>query len=64
MGKKCSIERRLSHIVSRIPQPQDPFVALTAVIALGSGSIAIDLQDIPNQPVRFMVNRLVIDFPM
>jgi len=46
----------LSDILNSIPQPQDAFVALTAMVAVGSGSIGIDLQDIPNQPVRFMVN--------
>ena len=39
----------------RIPQPQDDFVALTAMVAVGIGSIAVDLQDIPNGPIRFMV---------
>ena len=39
-----------------IPQPQDAFVALTAMVAVGVGSIAVDLQDVPNGPMRFMVN--------
>lgn len=56
MGKKYFIQTRLVDIINSIPQPQDAFVALTAMVALGSGSIAIDLQDIPNQPIRFMVN--------
>ncbi|CAF0982013.1 unnamed protein product [Adineta steineri] len=37
----------------RIPQPQDDFVALTAMVAVGIGSIAVDLQDVPNGPIRF-----------
>ncbi|CAF3581131.1 unnamed protein product [Rotaria sp. Silwood1] len=37
----------------RIPQPQDDFVALTSMVAVGTGSIAVDLQDIPNAPIRF-----------
>ncbi|UJR29763.1 hypothetical protein I4U23_017311 [Adineta vaga] len=41
----------------RIPQPQDDFVALTAMVAVGIGSIAVDLQDIPNGPIRFMNDR-------
>lgn len=36
-----------------IPQPQDAFVALTAMVAVGTGSIAVDLQDIPNAPIRY-----------
>ncbi|UJR29760.1 hypothetical protein I4U23_017308 [Adineta vaga] len=39
----------------RIPQPQDDFVALTAMVAVGIGSVTADLQDIPNGPIRFMV---------
>lgn len=38
-----------------IPQPQDDFVALTAMVAVGIGSVTADLQDIPNGPIRFMV---------
>jgi hypothetical protein len=26
------------------------------MVAVGSGSIGVDLQDIPNQPIRFMVS--------
>jgi hypothetical protein len=39
----------------RIPQPLDAFVALTSMIAVSTGSIVADLQDIPNGPIRFMV---------
>jgi hypothetical protein len=46
----------LFNILNSIPQPQDAFVALTAMVAVGIGSIGVDLQDIPNQPIRFMVN--------
>ncbi|CAF0836916.1 unnamed protein product [Adineta ricciae] len=36
-----------------IPQPQDLFVAATAMIAVGIGSVTADLQDVPNGPIRF-----------
>jgi len=39
-----------------IPQPQDSLVILTSMIAIGTGSICIHVQDIPNQPITFMVN--------
>jgi len=45
----------LFSILDSIPQPQDAFVALTAMVAIGSEIIAVDLQDIPDQPIRFMV---------
>ena len=43
-----------------IPQPQDTLVILTSMIAISSGSICIDLQDIPSQPITFMVNIFVL----
>ena len=42
--------------MNSIPQPQDAFVALTSMVAVGVGSIAVDLQDVPNGPMRFMVH--------
>ncbi|CAF1622101.1 unnamed protein product [Rotaria magnacalcarata] len=36
-----------------MPKPQDNFVALTSMFAASSGSIGVDLQDIPNEPIRF-----------
>ncbi|CAF1507531.1 unnamed protein product [Adineta steineri] len=39
-----------------IPQPQNDFVALTSMFGVGSGSISVDLQDIPNGPIRFMAD--------
>ncbi|CAF1377561.1 unnamed protein product [Adineta steineri] len=39
-----------------IPEPQNDFVALTSMFGVGSGSISIDLQDIPNGPIRFMAD--------
>ena len=38
-----------------LPKPQDNFVALTSMFAVSSGSIGVDLQDIPNEPLRFIV---------
>ncbi len=35
--------------------PQDNFVTLTSMFAVSSGSIGVDLQDIPNEPIRFLV---------
>ncbi len=39
----------------RLPKPEDNFVSLTSMFAVSSGSIGVDLQDIPNEPIRFMV---------
>ena len=39
----------------RMPKPEDNFVRLTAMVAVSIGSIGIDLQDIPNQPIIFTV---------
>ncbi len=38
-----------------LPKPQDNFVTLTSMFAVSSGSIGVDLQDIPNEPIRFVV---------
>lgn len=57
MGKTIVLKKLINwNIFKSIPQPQDTFVALTAMVAVGVGSIAVDLQDIPNQPIRFMVD--------
>jgi len=37
-----------------VPKPEDNFVSLTSMFAVSSGSIGIDLQDIPNEPLRFI----------
>ena len=42
----------------RLPTPQDNFVSLTSMFAVSSGSIGVDLQDIPNEPIRFVVRLL------
>ncbi|CAF4525160.1 unnamed protein product [Rotaria sp. Silwood2] len=39
-----------------LPKPQDNFVSLTSMFAVSSGSIGVDLQDIPNEPIRFMAD--------
>lgn len=39
----------------RIPKPNDNFVELTSLFAVSTGSIAADLQQIPNQPTVFVV---------
>ncbi|CAF3414533.1 unnamed protein product [Rotaria sp. Silwood1] len=39
-----------------MPQPQDNFVSLTSMFAVSSGSIGVDLQDIPNEPIRFVAD--------
>lgn len=39
-----------------MPKPQDNFVSLTSMFAVSSGSIGVDLQDIPNEPIRFVVS--------
>jgi hypothetical protein len=44
----------------RIPKPQDNLLALTSMFAVGSGSLGIHLQDVPNQPFRFLVSGFVI----
>jgi hypothetical protein len=41
--------------VFRIPKPQDNLLALTSMFAVGSGSLGVHLQDVPNQPFRFLV---------
>ena len=41
----------------RIPKPTDNFVELTSLFAVSTGIIAADLQQIPNQPVVFMVKK-------
>jgi hypothetical protein len=39
-----------------MPKPEDNFVSLTSMFAASSGSIGVDLQDIANQPIRFMAS--------
>jgi hypothetical protein len=39
-----------------MPKPEDNFVTLTSMFAVSSGSIGIDLQGIPNEPIRFMAS--------
>lgn len=41
--------------ICRLPKPQDNFVTLTSMFAVSAGSIGVDLQDIPNEPIRFVV---------
>ena len=38
-----------------MPKPEDNLLALTSMFAVGAGSIGIHLQDVPNQPFRFLV---------
>ncbi|CAF4033406.1 unnamed protein product, partial [Rotaria sordida] len=45
-----------------IPKPTDESVALMSMLALGTGSITADLQDIPNVPIRFMASFLLINW--
>lgn len=45
--------------LNRLPKPEDNFVRLTSMFAVSTGSIGIDLQDIPNEPIRFVV-RLIL----
>jgi len=50
------LKKRLCFLFdNRIPKPQDNFVILTSMLAVSSGSIAVNLQQIPNQPIRFIV---------
>lgn len=39
-----------------LPKPEDNFVRLTSMFAVSTGSIGIDLQDIPNEPIRFVAD--------
>jgi len=39
-----------------LPKPEDNFVSLTSMFAVSSGSIGVDLQDIPNEPIRFVAD--------
>ncbi|CAF1644495.1 unnamed protein product [Adineta ricciae] len=39
-----------------LPKPQDNFVSLTSMFAVSTGSIGVDLQDIPNEPIRFVAD--------
>lgn len=48
-----------------MPQPSDKYVSLTTLFALSTGSIAANLQQVPNQPiiynvyfVLFMINNI------
>ena len=54
-----SISRSSSYSF-RMPKPEDNFVALTSMFAVSSGSIGVDLQDIPNEPIRFVVRRKLL----
>ncbi len=47
---------------NRIPKPQDNFVTLTSMFAVSSGSIGVDLQQIPNEPFRFIVRLISLFF--
>jgi hypothetical protein len=47
---------------NRIPKPQDNFVTLTSMFAVSSGSIGVDLQQIPNEPIRFIVRLISLFF--
>jgi hypothetical protein len=38
-----------------MPKPQDNFVELISMFSVSAGSIGVDLQDIPNEPIRFTV---------
>jgi len=45
----------LENILSSPPKPLDLFLDFTIELAIGSGSIASYLQQIPNVPIRYMV---------
>ena len=46
-----------------LPKPDDYFVILTSMLAVGSGTIGIDLQQVPNDPIRFIVRQMkLFDF--
>ena len=61
MGRRDPCDRRDEYnhdwasFPRRMPQPQDNFVSLTSMFSVGSGSIGVDLQDVPNEPIRFIV---------
>lgn len=38
-----------------MPKPTDNTIALMSMLAVSTGSITADLQDVPNVPIRFMV---------
>jgi PhoPQ-activated pathogenicity-related protein len=44
------------HNTDGIPKPQDNMLALTSMFAVSSGSLGIHLQDVPNQPFRFLAD--------
>ncbi len=40
---------------NRLPKPQDKLITLTSLLAISSGSIGVDFQNIPNEPIRYVV---------
>lgn len=56
MGKPIDRQHQ-NYVCYRLPKPQDNFVSLTSMFAVSTGSIGVDLQDIPNDPIRFIVTR-------
>ena len=45
-----------------MPTPTDNFVELVSVFAVATGTISADLQQIPNQPVIFLVFNKIIRY--
>ncbi len=43
-----------------MPKPEDNFVVLSSMLGVSTGSISVDLQTIPNEPIRFMVSFIYI----
>ncbi|CAF4877849.1 unnamed protein product [Rotaria sp. Silwood1] len=39
-----------------MPKPEDNFVTLTSMLGASTGSISVDLQTIPSEPIRFMAD--------
>lgn len=44
---------------SSLPKPEDSSVSLISMLAVSTGSITVNLQDVPNVPIRFTVSMIV-----
>jgi len=44
----------------RLPFPSDGSIALTSLFAVGTGSIAANLEQVPNQPMVFKVIKFIL----
>jgi len=43
-----------------LPFPSDGSIALTSLFAVGTGSIAANLEQVPNQPMVFKVIKFIL----